>query len=100
MTEFRHADGVEAGAAAQVDQSAASRECGIQQPPHFAAHVLDEVIVAPRTVVVGSDTVKGIPRVTQLRLRGRWCRLGDTGSVHEIEEKTPGSTTMTAPIGY
>jgi hypothetical protein len=34
-----------------------------------------------------------------LRLCGRWRRLG-TGSVHEIDENTPVSTTMIVPIGY
>jgi hypothetical protein len=68
VPEPGHADRIQSGAAAEVDQAAARSKRRIQPAPHLGAHVLDRRIVAARAVVVGGNAVKGLPGVAQLRL--------------------------------
>src|SRR5258707_1196870 len=70
MSDLRHADGIKASAAAQIDQSAARGEGGVQPAPHFAAHFLNKNIVAARTVIVCGDAVERFLSVAQLRCAG------------------------------
>ena len=62
-------DRVETGTAAQIKQTLAGRKREGQPPPHLGAHVLNEVIVAARAVVIACHAVEGVLRVMQLRLK-------------------------------
>jgi hypothetical protein len=73
MSQPRHANGVEAGAASDVDQTTGAAERSVQSLPHFGPHFLDEHVVTARTVVVGGNTVERILGVAQLR--HRHCRF-------------------------
>src|SRR6185437_17154525 len=65
VSQFCHAYRVQAGAAAQVDQSAAPGKRGVQRPPHVASHVLNLIVVAAWSIIVGGDAVKGVSRIVQ-----------------------------------
>ena len=61
-----HANGVQTRAAAKIDQSAARRERSVQPTPHLAAHILDQHVVAARTIVVSRDAVERLLGLAQL----------------------------------
>lgn len=58
VAEFSHARSVQPGATTKVDQAAARRESHVEPTPHLRAHLLDEVVVSTRPIVVGGDTVE------------------------------------------
>jgi len=51
--------------------------------PHLGAHILNEIIVAPRAIVVRRDAVEGFLGVAQLRLRER-VRGGVGDPAHNV----------------
>jgi len=73
MPRARHADGVEAGAAAEVDQTARGAKRRVEPAPHLGAHLLDQLVVAALAVVIGGNAVERVARVAQSRvlIRGR-----------------------------
>ena len=72
--------GVQAGAAAQVDEPAPRCEAGLEPAPHLGAHVLDGDVVATGSVVVGGHAVEGLLGVRQAFVQQR--RGGGMGRVH------------------
>ena len=66
---LRHADGVQSGPASEIEEMTARRERGIEAAPHFHAHVLDQSVVAALAVIVGGDTIEGIPCIVKRLLR-------------------------------
>src|SRR6266404_563516 len=73
VSEPGHTNGVQARAASKIDHSAASREGPIQPTPHLIAHVLDQRIVAARTIVIGGNAVERVLCVAQVH---SWINLG------------------------
>src|SRR5258708_1316778 len=94
MSDLRHADGIKASAAAQIDQSAARSECGVQPAPHFAAHFLNKNIVAAWTVIVCGDAVERLLSVAQLRCAG-WVHGQWSEYVSPLPYRSPYPTQAT-----
>jgi len=64
-----HAYRVQPRAAPEIHQPAAGREGRIQNSPHLTAHVLDQRIIAPWSIVVRSNAIEGITRFVELLLQ-------------------------------
>ncbi len=75
MSGSSHANRIQPRAAAEIHQSAAWSERRIQNSPHLAAHVLDQRIIAPWSIVVRSNAIEGITRFAELLLPVV-CRFG------------------------
>ena len=58
VAELPHANGIQSRAATEIDEAALRAERCIEPAPHLRAHILDEIVVAARPVVVGGDTVE------------------------------------------
>src|SRR5690348_5688672 len=65
VAALRHPHRIEARATTEVEQVALLREARIEPLPHLPAHVLDQRIVAPGTVVMGRDAVECGARIVK-----------------------------------
>jgi hypothetical protein len=66
VSQPRHAHRIEPRSATDVDQSARRGKGGIEPVPHLLPHLLDQVVIAPGTVVVRGDAVECVPGLTQV----------------------------------